>query len=70
MAIEDPTVGHYSPTANRQGVTAVQRFGDGITDIVAGRKPFTEYDGLVKEYLDAAGNQIRQEYEEATAKAG
>jgi putative aldouronate transport system substrate-binding protein len=70
VGIEDPTVGHYSPLAARQGVTAFQKFGDGITDIVVGRRQLSDYDQLLKTYLSEAGDQLRHDYEESIAKTG
>jgi putative aldouronate transport system substrate-binding protein len=69
VGVQDPTVGFYSETAGRQGLTANQRFGDGITDIVAGRRPMSDLDSLVGEWRSNGGDQVRQEYMDAMAAA-
>ena len=69
VGLQDPTVGFYSETAGRQGLIAGQRFGDGITDIVAGRRPLSDLDSLVSEWRSNGGDQVRQEYLDAMAAA-
>jgi putative aldouronate transport system substrate-binding protein len=69
VGLQDPTVGFYSETAGRQGLIANQRFGDGITDIVAGRRPVSDLDSLVSEWRNNGGDQVRQEYLDAMAAA-
>ena len=59
VGIQDPTVGFYSESAGRQGLIANQRFGDGITDIVTGRRPLTDLDSLVSEWRSNGGEQVR-----------
>ena len=70
VGVEDPTIGFYSDSDSRQGVIANQRFGDGITDIVAGRRPLTDLTGLLQEWRSNGGDQVRKEYEDAMAAAG
>jgi putative aldouronate transport system substrate-binding protein len=65
--IADPTVGFYSQTDGTKGGLLNKAFYDGVTDIVAGRRPFTDYDGLVNDWRTAGGNQTRTEYEAAIA---
>jgi putative aldouronate transport system substrate-binding protein len=69
VGVEDPTIGFYSDADARQGVIANQRFGDGITDIIAGRRPMTDLNGLIGEWKTNGGDQVRKEYEEAMAAA-
>jgi putative aldouronate transport system substrate-binding protein len=64
---EDPTVGFYSESAGRVGITANQRFGDGISDIITGRRPMTDFDSLLQGWKSDGGDQVRKEYEEAMA---
>ena len=49
ISVEDASLGLYSPTQASKGVQLIQPFGDGITDIVAGRRPLTDLDGLVRD---------------------
>ena len=41
---------------------------DGITDIIAGRRPVSDYDQLVKDWQDNGGEQIRNELQGAMAQ--
>ncbi|MBV9579070.1 MAG: extracellular solute-binding protein [Chloroflexi bacterium] len=68
--IADPTVPLYSPTNGSKGGPLSQTFQDGLTDIVAGRRPFSDYDQLVGDWRSAGGDQIRAEYEQALQQTG
>jgi putative aldouronate transport system substrate-binding protein len=65
LAIDDPTNGYYAPTLYSRGAVADQAFNDGVRDIITGRRQLSEYDGLVKDWVAAAGDQIRKEYTDA-----
>jgi putative aldouronate transport system substrate-binding protein len=65
LAIEDPTLGLVSTTDSAKGVQLTQSFYDGITDIMAARRPMSDYDQLVKDWQSAGGETIRQEYQAA-----
>jgi putative aldouronate transport system substrate-binding protein len=69
ISVEDASLGLYSATQARKGVTLIQPFGDGITDIVTGRRPLTDLDSLVQGWASAGGNAVRSEYEMAYAAA-
>jgi putative aldouronate transport system substrate-binding protein len=69
IGVADPTVGFVSPTAVRNGAVVTQTLQDGIREIIAGRRPFADFDALVSEWRTAAGEQIRKEYEDAIAAA-
>jgi putative aldouronate transport system substrate-binding protein len=65
--VADPTLGLYSETLALKGATAEQPFLDGVTDVVLGRRPLTDFDQLVKDWRDAGGDQIRNELEHSLA---
>jgi putative aldouronate transport system substrate-binding protein len=67
VGVEDPTVGYYSEAAGRDGVVANQRFGDAINDIILGRRPASEYNGVVQEWRSNGGDKVRGELEAAIA---
>jgi putative aldouronate transport system substrate-binding protein len=68
IAIHDVSLGLYSPTSYQASATAAQQtFFDGINDIMLGRRPMTDYDGLLKTWQSAVGNQLRSEYNDALA---
>jgi putative aldouronate transport system substrate-binding protein len=67
ISVEDATLGLYSSTQASKGVQLIQPFGDGITDIVTGRRPLGDLDGLVRDWKSAGGDVMRSEYEKAYA---
>ncbi len=67
ISVDDPSLGLYSPAASSRGVTAEQTWFDNLTDIVAGRRPLSDYDNLVADWQNAAGNQVRTELMQAYA---
>ena len=40
-----------------------------LTDMILGRRPFTDYDQMVKDWQNTAGNMIRDEFTKALAAA-
>jgi putative aldouronate transport system substrate-binding protein len=59
--------GLYSPTALGAGAAANEAVTDVQSDIIQGRKPVSSWDDALKTWLDKAGGQIAQEYEQAYA---
>lgn len=66
--VTDPTWGVYAPTLGAKGAIINRAMVDGITDIIAGRRPISDYDQLVKDWQNNGGEQIRRELTEALAK--
>lgn len=68
--VQDATNGFYSKSAYAAAATtATQTFNDGVNDILYSRRPFSDYDQLVKDWQKAAGDAVRQEYMEAMSAA-
>ena len=67
--VEDPTNGYYAPTAFSNCLTADIAMNDGLVDIILGRRPFSDYDGLLRDWRNAAGDQVRKEYLQAMSAA-
>ncbi|MBV9597984.1 MAG: extracellular solute-binding protein [Chloroflexi bacterium] len=65
--LADPTLGLYSETLSLKGATAEQPFLDGVTDVVLGRRPLTDFDQLVSDWRNAGGDQIRSELQQSLA---
>jgi putative aldouronate transport system substrate-binding protein len=63
LSVEDASLGLYSSTQASKGVQLIQPFGDGITDIVAGRRPASDLSGLVDAWRKVGGDAVRSEYE-------
>jgi putative aldouronate transport system substrate-binding protein len=70
VGILDPTLGLFSPTFSGTSITFNGNFYSGITDIVAGRRPMTDYDSLVQTWRDQGGDKSRAEYEQTLTTAG
>ncbi|MDF6046237.1 extracellular solute-binding protein [Streptomyces sp. JH14] len=69
MIEPDPTLQYSSPTWDSKGSGSLATLrGDALKDIIAGRKPMSAYDQLVKDYLAQGGEQARGEFEEAVQK--
>ncbi len=67
MGVNDPTWGLSSATNDSKGVPLTKAFTDGITDIIAGRRPLNDVDALGKDWVANGGEQIRKEYMQAIA---
>lgn len=68
--IQNPTLGLFSNTAATKNATADTNFNDGVNDIIQGRKPFSNLDSLISTWKSAAGNQMRNEYQDQLQKNG
>jgi putative aldouronate transport system substrate-binding protein len=67
--VTDPTYGLFSTTLGAKGATINRTMIDGITDIIAGRRPVEDMPQLVKDWQDTGGEQIRNELQDAIAAA-
>lgn len=67
--VKDPTAGQYSATDATVGETLTQNIMDTCTSIIAGRKPMSAYDAMVKQWRAQGGDKMRDEYEKALAKS-
>jgi putative aldouronate transport system substrate-binding protein len=68
IGVADPSLGLYSPTDSSKGVTAQLAWFDNITDIIAGHRPMGDYDAILADWQNAAGNQVRIELMQAYAQ--
>ena len=69
LAVDNPVLGLISATDGTKGPQLTKTLKDGLTDIIAGRRPLSDYDQIVKAWQTAGGNQIRTEYQQALAGA-
>ena len=65
----DPTLGLYSATAASSGQLAQDTFMSGVSDIIQGRRPVTDLDGLVSDWRNNVGDKMRGEFQDAIAAA-
>jgi putative aldouronate transport system substrate-binding protein len=45
----------------------IQPFGDGVTDIITGRRNLSDYDDLLKNWRAAGGDAAKTEFQQAYA---
>jgi putative aldouronate transport system substrate-binding protein len=69
VGIPDPTLGFYSPTYSSQQALLDQAISDGVSDIVVGRSPLSDLDGLIRDWRNNGGEKARGEYQDAIASA-
>jgi putative aldouronate transport system substrate-binding protein len=69
VGVADPTLGFSSPTLDSKGAVLQQNLIDATTDILAGRRPLSDFDQVVKDWQSGGGNAIRTELEQAIAAA-
>jgi putative aldouronate transport system substrate-binding protein len=67
VGVQDPMLGFYSPTNYTRGAVAESTFRQAVVDVIVGRRPFGDYEQIVREWRSAAGDQVRKEYLEAVA---
>jgi putative aldouronate transport system substrate-binding protein len=65
LGIKDPTAGLYSPTYAEKNATLAQLLLDGSNNIVFGRNPVSDWDGIVKQWRAGGGDQLRADYQQA-----
>ncbi|MBV9582790.1 MAG: hypothetical protein JO057_29760, partial [Chloroflexi bacterium] len=70
VAVSDPTFGQVSLTNFTKGFTLTQAMTDGLTDIVVGRRPLSDFDQLIKDWQNNGGETIRKEYQDSIASTG
>jgi len=69
VGVNDPTLGLYSDTNASKGPVIQQTFLQSVSEIIAGRRPLTDYDGLVNAWKSSGGDTIRTEFEQALSAA-
>ena len=67
IGIQDPTLGLSSPTVEKQGEPLRQSLQDAVFDLVSGRRPFSDFDQIAKDWQTSGGNQIRDELQQVIA---
>jgi putative aldouronate transport system substrate-binding protein len=70
IAVSNPVFGQVSATNFSKGFNLTQTVQEGLNDIVIGRRPFGDYDQLIKDWQKNGGEQVRKEYMESIAASG
>ena len=68
LGVEDPSIGTFSQTFASKGTILLEGVGGGAQDIIAGRRPMTDFDGLVQDWRTNGGNQIKDELAQSYAQ--
>lgn len=69
VGINNPQYGLYSATMATQGATLTQLYINGISDIVSGRQPVSNWTNIVSQWKSQGGNQIKKELAQSFKKA-
>ena len=67
VGVTDPTLTLYAPSDGKLGPAARQAMRDGLTAIVSGRDPMSNFDQLLADWRKSAGDAIRAELTSALA---
>jgi putative aldouronate transport system substrate-binding protein len=67
VGVADPTLGFTSAALDSKGVPLSRALTDAITDLLAGRRPMSDWEQVVKDWQTNGGNEIRTELEKAIA---
>jgi putative aldouronate transport system substrate-binding protein len=67
VGVADPTLGFSSNALDTKGVPLTRTLTDATTDVLAGRRPMSDWDQIVKDWQTNGGNEIRTELEKAIA---
>jgi len=65
VGVDDPTVGLYSALDGSKRAALNRTFFDGVSEIVVGRRPLSDFDTLVKEWRATGGDEIRNQYQQS-----
>lgn len=68
QGVVNPAVGLFSNTQATENATADKKFLDSVNQIVQGRQPYSELKSLVDAWRSAAGDGMREEYQEQVQK--
>jgi putative aldouronate transport system substrate-binding protein len=67
VGVADPTLGFVSAVLDQKGVPLSRALTDGTTDVLAGRRPMSDWDQVVKDWQTNGGNEIRTELQTVIA---
>lgn len=70
VAVRNPVQNVYSEAQGQNGAAVGQFVADSYTAFVTGREPLEGFDTFVREWRSRAGDQIRDEYEDALRTTG
>jgi putative aldouronate transport system substrate-binding protein len=68
LGVEDASIGTFSQTFASKGTLLLDGIGGGAQDIIAGRRPIADFNGLVQEWRNGGGTQIKEELAQSYAQ--
>jgi putative aldouronate transport system substrate-binding protein len=69
FGIQDPTAALYSAVGGAKNPQLNQKMADGMTAIIAGRQPLTDWGAMVRDWRSSGGDEVRADLEKAYAGA-
>jgi putative aldouronate transport system substrate-binding protein len=69
LGVQNPTLGYFSPTLVAKGTLLTRAVADGLIEIMTGRRPFSDWDQVVRDWQLNGGNQMRTELQQAMQRA-
>lgn len=67
IGVQNPTLGYFSPALVAQGTVLARAVGDGMIEIITGRRPIGDWEQVVKSWQASGGNHMRTELQQAIA---
>jgi putative aldouronate transport system substrate-binding protein len=68
LGVEDASIGTFSATFAAKGSILLDGVGGGAQDIIAGRRPIGDWDGLIQEWRNNGGTMIKNELADSYAQ--
>ncbi len=68
LGVEDASIGTFSATFAAKGSILLDGIGGGAQDIIAGRRPLGDWDGLIQEWRSNGGTTIKNELADSYAQ--
>lgn len=69
IGVADPTLGLFSPTNAKQGLTIAKPVSDAVTNFIAGRGSLNDVKSAISTWKSAGGDTIRSEFQKALSGA-
>lgn len=66
--VSDPTIGLYSESSQTKGAAVAKMLSNAEGDIIQGRRKLSDWDGIVTQWRQQGGDDMRKDYEHSYAK--
>ena len=68
LGVEDPSIGTFSQTFASKGTMLLDGIGGGAQDIIAGRRPLSDWTGSFRNGATTAGRRLRTNWPSPTPR--